>query len=424
MPHRKSTDAPAANPRFEDLGLSPELLRAIHEAGWKQPTPIQSASIPIILKGDDLMGVAQTGTGKTGAFVLPIVQRLGAPQGRVRALALVPTRELALQVAGQLETFATPLGLPHAAIYGGAPIGPQRMALKNGVDLLVATPGRLLDLMERMLIVWRDLRFLVLDEADRMLDMGFLPDIERILRKLPMARQTLLFTATLPPDIRRLARDHMLEPQEIDVGVNRSLAEGITEWLYPVREDQKTALLLALIEELDIGSGLIFCRTKIGADSLARALRNRGRQIGLLHADRPQAERETTLQQFRAGFLPLLVATDVASRGLDISGVTHVINYDVPQSPDDYIHRAGRTARGEAKGDAITLVTPREERLLAAIENLTRRKFERSILAGFPYRGDPLGRQSEPRRESRRPFASPGRRRGSRHHGPGHSRNR
>jgi ATP-dependent RNA helicase RhlE len=263
-----------------------------------------------------------------------------------------------------------------------------------------------------------------------MLDMGFLPDIEKIMRRLPMARQSLLFTATMPTEITRIARDHMLEPIEVTVGFNRSLAEGITEWLYPVREDQKTAFLLALLEELHIESGLIFCRMKIGADRLGQALRRRGHNVGLLHADRPQVEREATLQKFRDGEIPLIVATDVASRGLDVTGISHVINHDVPESPDDYIHRAGRTARAGDKGDVITLVSPDEERSLAQIERLLGRRLERSVLADFDYRGDPLGRSSEAPRSSRgggRPRRSSGgdsNRRGGRRHGPGHSRNR
>ncbi len=431
MPHRSpQADAdPPTSPTFDSLGLDPAVLDIVDALEWKTPTRIQAQAIPKIIEGHDLMGVAQTGTGKTGAFLLPIIQQLGEPQGAIRALVLEPTRELAIQVAeamGEME-MSEGTALKHAIVYGGAPIGPQRQALKHGPDLIFATPGRLLDHMEKMLLVWRHLRFLVLDEADRMLDMGFLPDIERILRRLPMARQTLLFTATLPPEIKRLARNHMLEPQEITVGVNRSLAEGITEWLYPVRSDQKTALLIALLNELHIDSGIIFCRMKSGADRIGMALRRKGHGIGILHSDRPQAEREKTLQQFRDGEVRLLVATDVASRGLDITHITHIINHDVPESPDDYIHRVGRTARGEAKGDAITLVTPEEESSLAAIERLTQRKLERSLLADFPYRNDPLGRRA-PRRDERRgggrSGGAGGQRRGGRRRGPGHSRNR
>jgi ATP-dependent RNA helicase RhlE len=425
MTHRAKSPEPgdASPPTFESMGLSAPLLRAVHEERWLRPTPIQAQAIPVILEGHDLIGVAQTGTGKTGAFLLPILERLSKTHDRIRALIVEPTRELALQVGDHLEKVCKHTPIRHAVIYGGAPVGPQRLALKTGVDILIATPGRLLDLMGRMLLIWRDLRFLVLDEADRMLDMGFLPDIEQIMRRLPMARQTLLFTATMPPDIRRLARDHMLEPREVTIGVNRSLAPGITEWIYPVRSDQKLSLLLALLDELHIDSGLIFCRTKIGADRVGGALRRHRHAVGVLHSDRVQAEREETLRRFRGGFLPLLVATDVASRGLDIAGVTHVINYDVPGAPDDYVHRVGRTGRAEEKGDAITLVSPQEERSLAAIERLVGRQLERSILADFPYRGDPLGRAPVTGHRERRRPPTAGRRR-SRHHGPGHTRNR
>jgi superfamily II DNA/RNA helicase len=424
MPHRskpRTDEGPPEAPDFRSLGLNPPLLRAVCAEGWRQPTPIQAQAVPPILAGHDLIGVAQTGTGKTGAFLLPIAQRIGGPGEHVRALILEPTRELALQVSAHLEKIAGAVNLRHAVIYGGAPLGPQRLALKQGVDLVIATPGRLLDLMGRVYILWRHLRFLVLDEADRMLDMGFLPDVERILRELPMARQTLLFTATMPQEVRRLARDHMLEPEEVTIGYNRSIAEGITEWLYPVRGDQKTPLLLSLFEELHIESGLIFCRTRVGADRLGQALRRRKHTVGILHADRPQAEREETLRQFRAGEIPLLVATDVASRGLDITGVTHVINFDVPSNSDDYIHRVGRTARHDAKGDAITLVSPLEERDLAAIERLRGSRLERSVLADFPYKGDPLHRARPHREDDGRHKP---RRRRPRHHGPGHSRNR
>jgi ATP-dependent RNA helicase RhlE len=415
-------DAPPET--FENLSLSRGLLKTIRGLGWQQPTPIQSQAVPLIMGGHDLIGVAQTGTGKTGAFLLPIIEQLGVPSPHIRALVLEPTRELALQVDKALGEILGDSPLTHAIVYGGAPIGPQRLALKRGVDILVATPGRLLDLMGQMMIYWRDMRFLVLDEADRMLDMGFMPDIERILRRLPMARQTLLFTATMPPEIARIGRDHMLEPEEVTIGFNRSIAEGITEWLYPVRTDQKTALLLSLIDELHIESGIIFCAMKSGADRVGEALRRRGHTVGILHSDRSQDDREKTLQQFRDGEIPLLVATDVASRGLDITGITHIINHDVPQSPDDYIHRAGRTARVDAKGDAITLVSPEEERSLAAVERLLERRFERSVLADFPYRGDPLGRpaRSAPRKPSRARRGG-GKQRG-RHSGPGHSRNR
>ena len=374
---------------FESLGLAPRLLEVLNSMGWTKPTPIQEKAIPHVLAGHDLIGVAQTGTGKTGAFLLPIINKIAEPTGRVQALILLPTRELALQVGADLGRLTPAFGLKHAVIYGGASIGQQRLAIKNGCDILVATPGRLIDMNERTLILWSDLKYLVLDEADRMLDMGFQPDVEKILRRLPMSRRTLLFTATFAPEIKKLAETYMLSPVEVTIGYNRTVASGVTQYIYPVRQDQKAALLIQLLLTKQIDSGIVFCRTKVGTDQLGRGLRLLGLNVGILHADRPQSEREQTLESFRKGHISLLVATDVASRGLDITGVTHVINMDVPSNPDDYIHRAGRTARNKTVGDAITLVSPQEEGSFAAVQKLLGRTLERSALEDFPYKDKP-----------------------------------
>lgn len=373
---------------FAEMALDDKIQSALAEAGWTEPSPIQARAIPRALLGKDLIGVAQTGTGKTGAFLLPIMQKLQAPGEKIRALILLPTRELAQQVNKELDKFCPALGLRHTVVYGGTAMGLQRLKIREGVDVLVATPGRLLDLCQQTFIDWSGLEFLVLDEADRMLDMGFIPDIERIMRKLPMARQTMLFTATMAPVFKEIAQQHMLYPEEVQAGMNRGVAEGVTQWLFPVRQDQKTALLLELLHALQIDSGIIFCKTKVGTNDLGKTLEKKGFSVGILHSDRAQRDREKTLEQFRNSEVKILVATDVASRGIDISGITHVVNYDVPQNPDDYIHRVGRTARNKATGDAVTLIAPEQEKSFYGIEKLLEQKLPRHVLAGFHYRGN------------------------------------
>ncbi|NBR70260.1 MAG: DEAD/DEAH box helicase, partial [Verrucomicrobia bacterium] len=339
---------------FASLGLNQSVLHAVQDLGFKEPTPIQAQAIPVALSGKDIIGSAQTGTGKTAAFALPILQHLDKP-GRLRALILEPTRELADQVSGALEKFAKHSGLRVGLIYGGVGYGHQREQIKRGIDVLVATPGRLLDLVEQGDLHLAHLTHLVLDEVDRMLDMGFLPDVKRIVALCPSKRQTLFFSATIPPEIERLTSWVLKEPVTIEIGLRRSAAETVTHALYPVAADQKHELLLALLEKTQYQSVIVFCRTRMGSDRVAGSLSNLPHPVGVLHSDRSQGERTEALAGFRSGKYPILVATDIAARGLDIAGVTHVINYDVPQHPEDYVHRIGRTGRAATEGDAFTL---------------------------------------------------------------------
>lgn len=371
---------------FAKLGLEPALLRAVEALGYSEPTPIQHRAIPVVLAGRDLLGSAQTGTGKTAAFGLPLLQRLGRPAPGPRALVLEPTRELAGQVESALRALARFTGLRIGLVHGGVGYGRQNETLRRGVDVLVATPGRLLDHMERGTCRLDRLTHVVLDEADRMLDMGFLPDVKAILQQCPQPRQTLLFSATLPPAIVRLIRWAMHEPETVQIGHHRTPAETVTHRLYPVAEAQKEALLLALLERLDHDSAIVFCRTKQGADRLAALLRAHAHAVAVLHADRSQVERERALAGFRSGRYDVLVATDIASRGLDIPEVSHVINFDVPLHPEDYVHRIGRTGRASNRGDALTLMTAGDVRHVRAIEGFIKQSIPISRLEGFDYR--------------------------------------
>lgn len=352
---------------FESFGLASTILKGIQDAGYQVPTPIQQKAIPVLLQGRDIIGCAQTGTGKTAAFVLPILHRL-KPEHRLRALILVPTRELALQVGESIRTYGRHTGVRCATIYGGVQIEPQTKILRQGVDIVVATPGRLLDHMERGNLDFSALTTLVLDEADRMLDMGFIPDIRRILRKLPRDRHTMLFSATMPPEIRSLAREMLRDPMTVEVTPPSTAADGITHRVFPVPAHLKGKLLLSLLEREKIDSALIFVRTRRGVERLARLLQGKGHRIARLHSDRTQAQREKALNDFRRGKSQILVATNIAARGLDIDGISHVFSYDVPDNPDDYIHRSGRTARAGEKGDAVILMAPEEADALKAIE--------------------------------------------------------
>jgi ATP-dependent RNA helicase RhlE len=370
---------------FTSLQLAPSILKAVEELGFKEPTPIQAQAIPVALTGRDIIGSAQTGTGKTAAFALPILQHLEKP-GRLRALILEPTRELADQVAEALKRFSKHTGLRIGLIYGGVGYGNQREQIARGMDILVATPGRLLDFMDQGEIHLAHLTHLVLDEVDRMLDMGFLPDVKKIVGFCPSKRQTLFFSATVPPEIERLTSWVLRDPLTIEIGLRRSAAETVSHALYPVASDQKHELLLALLEKTHYESVIVFCRTKMGADRVAASLTHLPHPVGVMHSDRSQGERNEALSGFRSGKYPVLVATDIAARGLDIAGVTHVINYDVPQHPEDYVHRIGRTGRAATEGDALTLFVAEELPYVEAIERLIQQKLPRKKLDNFPYK--------------------------------------
>jgi ATP-dependent RNA helicase RhlE len=352
---------------FESFGLASTILKGIQDAGYQVPTPIQQKAIPVLLQGRDIIGCAQTGTGKTAAFVLPILHRI-KPERRLRALILVPTRELALQVGESIRTYGRHTGVKSVTIYGGVKIEPQTKTLRQGVDVIVATPGRLLDHVERGNIDFTALTTLVLDEADRMLDMGFIPDIRRIIRKLPRDRHTMLFSATMPLEIRSLAREMLRDPVTVEATPPSTAADGITHRVFPVPAHLKGKLLLNLLEGEKTDSALIFVRTRRGVEKLARLLQGKGHRIARLHSDRTQGQREKALNDFRQGKSQILVATNIAARGLDIDGISHVFSYDVPDHPDDYVHRSGRTARAGEKGDAVILMSPEEAEALKSIE--------------------------------------------------------
>ena len=382
---------------FEALGLNPHLLKGIHDLGFLRPTPIQARAIPLILAKRDMIGCAQTGTGKTAAFVLPILHRLlqGKSGKHVRALIIAPTRELALQSMDHLKALPRYVHLKGEAIFGGMPMQPQIAALSRGVDILSATPGRLLDHIYSGRIDFVDLEILVLDEADRMLDMGFLPDIRKILRLLPPKRHTLLFSATMPPEILHLAREILHDPVTIQIGYQSTPAAGIRQTVYLVPRHLKTDLLLELLRQEGMSCVLIFVRTKHSADRLLHELVRRGVRAGVLHGDRSQGQRFRAMEAFRYGETPVMVATDIAARGIDIEDISHVVNYDVPGQPGDYIHRIGRTARAQATGDAFTLVDKTEEPLLAEIEKMLHRTLPRVTLPDFNYR-KPGGQRFHP----------------------------
>jgi ATP-dependent RNA helicase RhlE len=376
---------------FHALGLGPPLPDTLRRLGFEKPTPIQERAIPPVLAGRDVVGSAETGSGKTAAFVLPSIQRLlaGKNEGGTRMLVLVPTRELAVQVHSVAAELAEGTGLGCVSVYGGVGLEGQAPALRSGVDIVIATPGRLLDHAGRAYTRFRTLGILVLDEADRMLDMGFLPDLRRILALLPRDRQTLLFSATMPRGIVELARDITRDPERIRIGSQRTTSApvGITHAIFPVPAHRKTALLQVLLRREGMNSVLVFSRTKHGADRLSHELARAGFETGVLHSDRTQADRERDLAAFMDGYLKVLVATDVAARGLDVEGITHVINYDFPRSPEDYLHRVGRTARAEAKGDAFTLVSPEEEGEIAGVEREMGASIPRVTLPEFDYGG-------------------------------------
>ena len=376
-----------AEPRttFADLGLTQPLLDAVRDSGYTEPTPIQRQAIPLALSGRDIMGLAQTGTGKTAAFTLPIIDRLLGGPRRTRVLILAPTRELAAQVDESFRRYGKHSGLRVAAVFGGVPIEPQERALRSGVDVVVATPGRLIDHIERQNVVFDDLEVLVLDEADRMLDMGFAPQISRIIGEIPRYRQTLLFSATMPPEVEALARKYLRKPVVVQVGRRSEAASTVAHAVYPVPRDKKSALLVELLRQPDMDSVLIFSRTKHGADRVVRHLERAGITATAMHADKSQAQRTQALEGFKEGTIRVLVATDIAQRGLDISGITHVINYDVPQQPEDYVHRIGRTGRAAATGDAYTFMAPDEIAMVRTIERVIGQQIPRVSVPGFDF---------------------------------------
>ena len=369
---------------FNNFGLLADVVRGTQAMGFIEPTPIQLRAFPIVLAGKDLIGTAQTGTGKTAAFALPILTLL-AKHGAFRCLVLEPTRELAAQVETAFRDYGRFTDLRASLVHGGVGYGKQREELKRGVDVLVATPGRLLDLLEQRVMTLQSVKILVLDEVDRMLDMGFLPDVRRIVEKISTDRQTLLFSATLPPEIERLAAWVLRDPELVEIGVRRSPAETVTHAVYPVAAEQKFDLLMALLERTNFDSVLIFCRTKVNADRVAHYLKHAKHAVAVLHSNRTQRERIEALDGFKSGKYEVMVATDIASRGLDIAGVSHVINYDVPEHPEDYVHRIGRTGRAQNVGDAFTLMSGEELPAVQAIEHFIGQKIPRLKLENFPY---------------------------------------
>jgi ATP-dependent RNA helicase RhlE len=376
---------------FAELGLRADLASRCASLGFTEPTPIQRQAIPIILSGSDLIGCAATGTGKTAAFLLPMLQRLSANSSErsgksssgVRALILAPTRELAAQIAENLRMLDAKKKTTSVTIVGGASMNKQRAALRRGVMIAIATPGRLLDHLENGTIDLSRVETLALDEADRMLDMGFLPAIRRIIEQLPPERQTLLFSATMPPPIEQIAREHMRRPRVVEVSPRNKAAATVKQTAYPVATESKTTLLMHLLEREQCARALIFTRTRRGAERLSLTLAANGSHVDRLHADRSQSQREAALRGFKDGRCRVLVATDIAARGIDVDLVTHVINFDVPATAEDYVHRIGRTGRAGNAGQAITLLTPVDELSMLEIEKLTGQKVERVVLPGF-----------------------------------------
>jgi len=369
---------------FSKLGLSPQVIEGVTAAGYAEPTAIQLRAIPLVMAGRDLIGCAQTGTGKTAAFALPILSRLDR-HGAARALVLEPTRELAAQVETAIRDYGRFTELRMVVLYGGAGYGKQDQGLRQGADIVVATPGRLLDHLQRGTLRLNQIEILVLDEADRMLDMGFMPDVRRIVERCPRNRQTMLFSATIPPEIEQLVKWALRKPETVEIGQRRAPAETVTHALYPVASDQKQAILDELLKRTDFDQVLIFCRTKHGADRVARKLQQQGHAVAVLHSNRTQSEREKALSGFRDGRYEVMVATDIAARGIDVQQISHVINYDVPHHPEDYVHRIGRTGRAQSVGDAFTIMTGEDVQEVAAIERFIGQKIPRVKLEGFNY---------------------------------------
>lgn len=368
---------------FDDLGLSPETLKAVKEKGYESPTPIQELAIPLIQMTRDVIGLAQTGTGKTASFTLPMIDALSGGRAKMRmprSLVLAPTRELAAQVAENFDTYGKYHKLNKALLVGGESMQEQKKLLEQGVDVLIATPGRLLDLFERGSILLNDIRILVIDEADRMLDMGFIPDIERIMKLLPTNRQTLLFSATMAPEIKKLTEKFLTNPKSISVDAAVSPAKTVEQFLVEIHWKKKQETILKLIRQEKVKNAFIFLNRKRDIDGLSSFLKQKGYAAAGLHGDMPQPKRTETLDKFKSDEITLLVCSDVAARGLDVKGVSHVFNYDVPMSADDYVHRIGRTGRAGQKGRAWMLASDSDEKFLDAIEKLINKKLERVVL--------------------------------------------
>ena len=396
--------------RFDELGLAPEILRAITEEGYTDPTPIQAQAIPIVLSGKDLMGGAQTGTGKTAAFTLPLLQRIlpfaspspSPARHPVRVLMLAPTRELAIQVHESVKTYSKYVPIRSLCAYGGVDIKPQIEEIRAGIEVLVATPGRLLDLVEQKCLNFASVQALVLDEADRMLDMGFVPDVTRIINLLPKQRQSLLFSATFSEEIKKLADRMLQSPVLIEVAKRNTVSETITHRVHPVASDAKRALLVKLLKSAEFNQVLVFTRTKIETNKLARELQRAGIAADSIHGDKSQLDRLKALEAFKDGSCLVLVATDVAARGLDIDELPHVINFELPHTPEDYIHRIGRTGRAGKQGTAISLVSAHEVQYLVDIEKLIKKPIEQVVVSGFEpeydYEYPPTGKKGHHRR--------------------------
>jgi len=397
-------------PSFNELGLSRPVMKAVTKAGYEEPTQIQARAIPIALEGRDLVGASQTGTGKTAAFALPIIDQL-VPDTFPQCLVLEPTRELAAQVEEQMHLFSHFRPMNVVLLHGGVGYGKQVEGLQNNPDIIIATPGRLLDHMEKGTLRLDRIRFVVLDEVDRMLDMGFLPDVRKIVDRCPRERQTLFFSATMPGAIQTLANWALKEPAEVEIGERRSPAETVSHAFYPVGMDQRDEILEALVDQTGYESMMIFTRTKKEADALfARLKEKSGANATVLHSDIPQRDRTKALQGFRDGTHNIIIATDIAARGLDISGVTHVINYRVPENPEDYVHRIGRTGRAQQEGDAFTVLTADELEHATAVEHYIGQKIPREKLEDFPYNYTAL-LDDKPVKPLRRKRPKPSRRR-------------
>ena len=393
---------------FRSLGLDAKILQAVTEAGYTEPTPIQTAAIPPIIAGHDLIGIAQTGTGKTAAFTLPILTKLAAlppadgPHRRTRVLVLAPTRELVLQIEENVRAYAKHLHLTVATVFGGVGEHPQIRALRSNTDIIIACPGRLLDLMGRRNGDFSGLQFLVLDEADRMLDMGFLPSIRRIIQQLPKKRQTLMFSATLSREIESLTHEFQHAPKTIQIGRRSNPAETVTQLVYEVPKHLKSSLLLHLLQDQQMNMVLVFSRMKHSADRRARSLESKGIKTAALHSNRSQSQRLRALKDFKSGAVRVLVATDIAARGIDVDGISHVVNYDFPMHVEDYVHRIGRTGRASAIGDAISFVTPEDHGELRALERFIGRGIVRKRAEGFNYSAAaPAGSPPEDERRQR-----------------------
>jgi ATP-dependent RNA helicase RhlE len=391
---------------FRALHLAPQILQAIQDAGYTEPTPIQAAAIPHVLAGHDVIGIAQTGTGKTAAFVLPILTKLAAAgddnrRRGPRALVVAPTRELVVQIEENVRAYAKHLPLRMATVFGGVSERPQIEALRSGVDLVVATPGRLIDLMGQRYCDFSAIEFLVLDEADRMLDMGFLPPIRQIARALPQKRQTLLFSASLSREIEALTHEFQRSPKIVEIGRRANPADTVTQFVYEVRQHLKPALLQHLLADPSYDTVLVFARTKHGADRIARRLESSGIKTGTIHSNRSQNQRLRALKDFKSGAVRVLVATDIAARGIDVDGISHVINFDFPMHSEDYVHRIGRTGRAHAVGDAVSFITPEDQGPLRSLERFIGRGIVRKRAEGFDYEAAAAPRDERGRGERR-----------------------